>query len=146
MIEPITHYVGIDPGVNTGFAVWLPAVNRFDQVASMPIHDAMRCVDQMHKHHRIFVVFEDARTRKWFGNSGREQLQGAGSVKRDSKIWADYLTDLRIPFAAISPQAKGAKWSSERFARMTGWKPRTNGHGRDAALLVWGRKAQGVPA
>lgn len=145
-MKRITHFVGIDPGVNTGFAVWLPEIKQLSFVASLPIHDAMRRVDEIHRQagEGLFVVFEDARARKWFGNSGREQLQGAGSIKRDSKIWADYLTDLRIPFAAISPQAKGAKWDAGRFKRITGWPHKTNEHGRDAALLVYGRKANGV--
>ena len=37
--------------------------------------------------HEIKLRIEDARLRKWYGNAGREELQGAGSVNRDASIW-----------------------------------------------------------
>ena len=68
----------------------------------------------------------------------RKKLQGVGSVKRDASIWEDYLTDLGIEFEMVAPKRNVTKLSQDRFKAMTGWKNRTNEHGRDAAMLVFG--------
>ena len=133
--------VGIDPGVNTGVALWDILMQRLDSVQTMMAADALCQVQLMAGHQSIrTVIFEDARLRKWFGSKGREALQGAGSIKRDCQIWEEWLTLHRIPFKAVAPQAGATKWSSEQFQKVTGWQGRTSEHARDAALLVYGRK------
>jgi hypothetical protein len=134
--------IGIDPGVTTGYAEWMPATRRFNAVEGVSIHVAMWRVVQWHRDGELsHVVFEDARLRTWFGKASREQLQGAGSVKRDSKIWSDFLADAGIAFRALSPKEKGAKYDAAQFARLTGWQAKTNEHGRDAGMLVFGTNA-----
>lgn len=133
--------IGIDPGTHTGVAVYDAANRVLTEVMSMPIHEAMSVVDGTHRAGRIkMVVYEDARLRTWFGRKGRESLQGAGSIKRDCVIWADYLVSLGAPHKAVKPSAGNSKWDAGKFARITGWVGRTNEHGRDAALLVWGMR------
>lgn len=134
------NIIGIDPGVNTGWARMLDG--ELIACESRSIHSAMLEVLTLHTLGTIkLVVFEDARLRKWLGeDKGPKQLQGAGSIKRDCRIWADFLADLGCQTLAVKPQKGGTKWDAERFARLTGWKGRTNEHGRDAALLIWGRK------
>ena len=93
----------------------------------------------------VKVYFEDARQRKWLpkdtsSSEYRGHLMGAGSVKRDSVIWQDALTDWGIPFEMVPPRAGATKWDADTFARITGYKGRTSNHARDAALLVFGRK------
>jgi hypothetical protein len=133
--------IGIDPGAVTGLAVWDAKERRLRDVNSMPIHEAMREVDAERRAGGLrMVVFEDARLRSWFGAAGREKLQGAGSIKRDCAIWADYLADIGVPFKQVKPQKGATKWTAERFRQMTGWTGRCNEHARDAALLVWGMR------
>lgn len=133
--------VGIDPGANTGYALWDFAQRKLLAVQSCKIHWAMDCIKAMHRDGTLhLVVWEDARLRSWFGEKGREALQGAGSIKRDASIWADFLSDIGCPHLAIKPQAGATKWSADYFKRVTGWAARTNEHGRDAAVLVYGRK------
>lgn len=133
--------IGIDPGSDTGFAVWFPDEQRLTFVASMKIHEAMRRVEKMQRAGLLkMVVYEDARLRTWFGNKGREALQGAGSIKRECGIWADYLASLGCPYLAVKPTKGATKWDAKQFARVTGWTGRTNEHSRDAACLVIGRK------
>ena len=43
-----------------------------------------------------------------------------------------------IDFEAVPPKNNKTKMTAEAFERMTGWKGRTNEHGRDAAMLVYG--------
>ena len=80
--------IGLDPGVQTGVAIWSVTDKKFLNIVTAKVHVAGKMVEAI-KARKILVRFEDARLRKWFGNSGREKLQGAGSVKRDCKMWED---------------------------------------------------------
>lgn len=133
--------IGIDPGVNTGFAVWSIQDQRLLRVESCSIIDALDALDEyVAKGVALKVVFEDARKRKWFGNAGREKLQGAGSVKRDCGVIEEFLQKRGIPYRAVAPQAGATKWDDARFRKITGWPSRTNEHARDASLLVFGMR------
>lgn len=138
--------IGIDPGVNTGFAVWCPQEKAFRTVCTVLIHEAMEQILATSRSDLLsHVVFEDARLRTWFGTKGREALQGAGSIKRDCTILSDFLGGHNIPFKGVSPLAKGAKVNAKRFNALTGWEGSTNEHGRDAGMLVFGASEM-VPA
>ena len=97
----------------------------------------MRHVLALHETVGVEVWFEDARLRQWYGDKGREALQGAGSIKRDCGIWEEFCAMHGIPHRAIKPAKGATKWDAERFKKMTGWPGRTNEHARDAALLVF---------
>ena len=142
-------FVGIDVGVHTGLAVWDGAQRVFTEVATLPIHAALLRVKFLAEFYGcngngVTVYFEDARQRTWFPKmtaaKDRARLQGAGSVKRDSTIWEDALTDWGIPFVAVPPKHNITKMTPQYFARLTGYTKRTSEHGRDAAMLVFGRK------
>ena len=64
---------------------------------------------------------------------------GAGSVKRDAVIWEEFCIDNGIKFFSVPPAKGLTKWSAQTFSEVTGWQGRTSNHGRDAALLVYGR-------
>lgn len=140
-------HIGIDPGVSTGYAAWDAAERKLAEVQTLKIHKAIAFVLELHYTGLLHsVTFEDARLRTWFGKMDREQAkygaavrEGAGSVKRDCSIWADFLGDHGIAYKAIKPQAGATKWKADHFARVTGWTGRTSEHARDAALLVFGR-------
>jgi hypothetical protein len=139
--------IGIDPGVDTGFAEWNRATKKLARVATMHIHVAMAEVRRLHMAGALRkVVFEDARMRTWFGEADERQArsgagirEGIGSVKRDCSIWADFLQDLGVPYANVKPAKGSTKLTAEAFAKLTGWTARTSNHGRDAAMLVFGR-------
>ena len=139
-------WIGIDPGDHTGVAVWDAGSKRFIALLTLPLHRAFDVVKgtAASNPQRTFVVFEDARQRKWFrkersASEYRGRLMGAGAAKRDAKIWEEFLADISVPYAAHKPQAGTTKWSAEHFAKVTGWKGRCSEHARDAALLVYGR-------
>ena len=132
--------IGIDPGVKTGFAVWDIVSKEFKYIQTVSIVRGMSIIAQNHKDWApLEIWFEDARQRKWFGSKGREALQGAGSIKRDCKIWQEFCEYHQIPFKALPPQKGKTKWTSEYFKRLTGWQGRTSEHARDAAALVFGK-------
>lgn len=132
-----TLIVGIDPGLNTGFSIFDQAEGELTKVCSMMIHEAFAYI-LLIKDQIKLVRFEDARQRKKFGERSDSKLQGAGSIKRDSKIWEDFLTSHKINFQMIAPVNIRTKVDADRFKTITGWDKPTNNHGRDAAMIVYG--------
>jgi len=132
--------IGIDPGTETGFAVWDKLDREFREINSCKIHEALRRVLEYQRNHweELFVRFEDARLRTWFGNTGPEKWKGAGSIMRDCSIWQDFLQDNGVHFAGMAPRIGLTKMPADKFKAFTGWQWKTNNHGRDAAMLVYG--------
>jgi hypothetical protein len=136
------YIIGVDPGVNTGWAEWSKPDRKLLAVNTWKIHEGIfRLQGELlsrYDRSRILVRLEDARLRKWLGpDKGRDQLQGAGSVKRDSQIWADLCEDLGVACQQLPPGKARTKWSSDHFKKVTGWPGRTSNHARDAAVLVY---------
>lgn len=127
--------IGIDTGVNTGFAVWDCEEQCFLRVACLKIHQAMDLVLEFEP---ALVRVEDARIFKGGKFISAAKRQGAGSVKRDASIWEDFLTDKGILFELVSPLDKGKKLNANQFKIRTGWTQPTNEHGRDAGCLIHG--------
>lgn len=130
----------IDPGVTTGYAEWDTDLHRLVVVQGVLIHVAMFSVLAQQRAGTLsHVVFEDARLHGrsdgWKGSEARGRLMGAGSVRRDSAIWADFLAHAGIEAVPVSPRAKGAKYDAAQFQRISGWTGKTNEHGRDAGAL-----------
>lgn len=98
IVVGVRYLIGIDPGVNTGVAVWNRAAGMLVTVDAGTITEVMEAV----------------------------------------KLWSEGL-DVKVFFEAVAPQRNRTKLSAGAFARLTGWKGRTNEHGRDAAMLVFGR-------
>ena len=141
------YCIGLDPGKNTGIAVWDTEAQAFVLLDTVLIHEALFVLWDRWEHYDedVRVYFEDARKRQYLprernASEYRGKLMGAGSVKRDSVIWQDALTDWGIPFEMVPPKAGATKWDADAFRRLTGYNGRTSNHARDAALLVWGRK------
>lgn len=138
--------VGIDTGVNTGFAVALDEGQggRLIEVNSLTITQSMSRVIQLcelYGHAEVCLYIEDARQRKWF-KGGREKAQGVGSVKRDAQIWEDWCKENKINYKLIHPKDNCTKYKADAFKKVTGWLGLTNEHARDAAMLVFKRFAK----
>ncbi|HEY4208002.1 MAG TPA: hypothetical protein VGM31_14360 [Puia sp.] len=129
--------IGIDTGVETGFAMWDKELRRLVIVESRMIHEAMDTVKGF-AGPATLVRVEDARQAVYGRQNDAHKLKGAGSVMRDAKIWEDFLTGLGLDFEMLRPRKQFTKLSSEAFQKITGWAGRTNNHARDAAMLVFG--------
>ena len=136
--QPATKYIGIDSGKNTGIAIWNADSKTFEQIATVMIHRAMEAVLKEAAQNKIKVRVEDARLRKYYGQAGREKLQGAGSIKRDAVIWEDFLKDHEIPFEMVAPKNNKTKLSKQQFTAISKYTGLTSEHSRDAAMLVIG--------
>ncbi|MDI3237529.1 hypothetical protein QK338_05285 [Acinetobacter ursingii] len=138
--------VGIDTGVNTGFAVAVDEGKGGEliQVISLTITQAMARVmelcDLYGKSH-LYLYIEDPRKRTWF-KGGREKAQGVGSVKRDAQIWENWCKENKIKYTLVHPKDNCTKYKSDTFKKVTGWMGRTNEHARDAAMLVHRRSVR----
>lgn len=145
MIYKYVYIIGIDTGVNTGIATWNVIGRRFDFIKTVSIHKAMMYVMQMYDTYgsSVYVRIEDARLRTWYQSNDktrdeeRKMLQGIGSVKRDAKIWEDFLKDMGIPFEMTHPKSGRTKVNDTEFRRITKYNKRTSEHARDAAMLVF---------
>jgi hypothetical protein len=131
------YYIGIDPGVNTGVAVWNREDKYFELITTLPIHAAMKIIKDSDCDNTL-VRIEDARLRKWFGDRSNAKLQGAGSVKRDCSIWESMLKDYGFNYQLVAPKNNKTKMSAEKFKLTTGYNGSTSEHARDAAMLVFG--------
>lgn len=140
-------FAGIDPGVNTGLAVWDTEKRMFRMVATCSILQAMFCIRLVREQFEqpVHIIFEDARQRRYIPREKniseyRGKMMGAGSVKRDCSIWEEFAKHHVLPLVLVAPRAGMTKWDAGYFARVTGWQGRTSDHARDAAMLVYGRK------
>lgn len=133
------YYIGVDTGVKTGFAVWDKERKIFAEISTLMIHRAMDKILEYHRSgHDIHVFVEDARKATFGRQLDYAKAQGSGSVKRDAKIWEDFLTDHRIPFTMVRPKKAITKLDKETFQKITGYTGITSSHGRDSAMIVYG--------
>lgn len=135
--------IGIDTGTKTGVAVMIDG--KLDSVQTLSIIEALDSVRlkanlAMSVGKNVKIYIEDARKRKWFGKNANAKKQGAGSIKRDSKIWEEFCVYHGIAYELVAPKDSKTKLPADTFKRLTGWQGRTSQHARDAVMLVWGRK------
>lgn len=133
--------IGIDTGVNTGFCAWDIETKVILQLETFMIHEALQKVSTLKsRDYRLFVRVEDARlaTHGRTAKTDQYKAQGAGSVKRDAKIWADFLVSNNIPHEMVRPAMRKKKMTAAEFKQITKWPKRTNQHSRDACMLVFG--------
>lgn len=137
--------IGIDCGVNTGICVWLTETKTVRHISSVMINHAMNSVVYWHHNYPggVKVRVEDARKRKWIPRQATEKAErgrreGAGSVKRDAKIWEDFLEDIKVDYEMVAPKNNKTKVNADFFKKISKYSGPTNEHGRDAGMLVIG--------
>ena len=141
--------IGIDPGTQTGLAVWNTGDQAFELIATLPLWCALNRVTgiadaTLYLKEKVLVVVEDARTWKPFRGTSRAasdaRLKGAGSIRRDCAIWEEFLKDKGYPYKFVSLRSAKKKMNAATFKRVTDWDQKTTEHGRDAGCLVFGMK------
>lgn len=142
MISKAEIIIGIDVGRRTGVAVWDRRKGQFLSIQTMRIDQATREVEKWVREQgdSLSVMFEDARLRRWYGSNASAKQQGAGSIKRDSTIWEEFLKGSGINYEAIHPKRIRTNLNAEQFKLWTGYSKRTSQHARDAAMIVFGIK------
>jgi hypothetical protein len=152
---PAQLYIGIDPGKNTGFALWKPTLarvpGRFVEVNTLTFVATIRRFEKLAREFgagNLRVRIEDVRANKptFSEKEGsaavRERMsQNIGANKRDCELLIDFLEELGIPYDALPPRkrATGAgKVTQEFFSGILGFPERSSQHARDAGYLVVG--------
>ena len=158
-----TIYLGIDPGKNTGFAVWMrkPKTQWFTEITTTDFHGAIEKIQEFQlviapqQDMRLVVVIEAANLNKsvhpsllnMITGTADEKLrrvlkiaQDVGGIRRECELLIGWCERQKITTIAAKPTAQSlTKLDAEKFNRLTGWTQRTNEHSRDAAMLVWGK-------
>jgi len=135
--KPTKTVIGIDPGVKTGVGVYIGA--ELVRVETTSIIEAIEIVKSYSKG-EIMVYVEDARMAT-YGRRGKDSLaqaQGAGSIKRDCKIWEQELTRLSIPHKMVRPNKQSNQIAENKnmWQKITGWTKRSSEHARDAVMIA----------
>jgi len=130
--------IGIDPGVETGLAVTVNS--KLTEVTSLDFWDARERIGGIidaNPGSTITIYVEDAEKR----SGTKEAAFGAGQVVAHCKLWKkleEKLGSDLVSFKFIRPDPSLTKYSKEKFKKFTNWQERTNNHGRDAAMLIYG--------
>ena len=137
-MDGIQCYIGIDPGTTTGVAVVDVMTKKYTLVTSTSILQAMEIIDGLTQTYQVKLFIENPNTWIPFRNSqnNANKLQGAGSIKRDYAIWLEYCKLRNIAFEPVTLHSAIKKIDAKRFALLTGYKGKTNSHGRDAAMMI----------
>lgn len=131
--------IGIDPGVKTGIAI---KIGDKVTINTVKIHHAFMIILNLSNDYDISVICEDARYRKWFGQNAILKQQGAGAIKIQSKIWSEFLEDMKKTgrikkYKMVSPVKGATKLDDVMFKKITGYHGKTSNHGRDAYMLLY---------
>lgn len=136
-------FVGIDPGSNTGIAIWSKPDRKLTikQFSSHCV--AMFWLSEYLKQFPIQSIkfrIEDARMAKKrpdLAEINKGKLQGVGYVKAYSKDWQAFCVYHGYDHEMLAP--KMTKVSPEYFKSLTGLKTmKTESHARDSAMLIFG--------
>lgn len=130
--------LGIDPGVNTGIAIFKRgALYTLVTIAPHQLPEFIANAEPSR------VIFEDSRLTSFMFNQVKSRPAALKMARNVGEIdaWCRVITSvcegLGIPAHGISPASKGAKLSAEAFTRATGWTGASNQHTRDAAMCAW---------
>jgi hypothetical protein len=130
--------LGIDPGANTGVAVFTGGkLETLHTISPHQIPEFLRSTGAQR------VIFEDSRLTSFVFTTVKSRPVALNMARKVGTVDAWCLliqlvcSDLDIPGHGISPAGKGAKLDAKAFARATGWLAASNSHCRDAAMVAW---------
>jgi hypothetical protein len=122
--------------------MWDGNAKCFTEIKTVKIHQAMEMMAELVADQPATIYVEDPRKIKLpreLQRKGHAADQGVGSIRRDANIWDDFLKDLKADYHMVWNPRGIRKLSSQKFKELTKWEGRTTEHGRDAAMLVWGK-------
>lgn len=130
--------LGIDPGANTGIAVFVGGnLASLETIAPHQVGDYIKSSSAMR------VVFEDSRliSHTWSTATSRaaalKMARNVGEIDAWCRLITQVCADMSLPALGISPKGKGQKINGQIFKSLTGWAGASNQHERDAAMVAW---------
>ena len=136
-------HVGIDPGVNVGFAI--SHKGKLLQLSTLTFWEAVQELEQLAEGAQLHVYIENPNANKpTFWKQGaesqkaREKIsQNVGANKRDAQLLIEKVELLGVKVLPVPPKTK--KFTADSFRKLSGWESTCSQHARDAAMLVLGR-------
>ncbi len=140
--------IGIDPP--KGYAVWNTELKYISQIRTL---DFWGIIDDLHRvaeaprpeDFKVYIEAPQENKPVWIRKGQSPQMmskiaQNVGENKGASKLIIEYMKLHDIEYEAVKPTKNSmTKLPIKQFQAITGWKHRTSEHGRDAAMLVFGR-------
>ena len=149
-------YIGIDPGVKTGIAIWRTSPPALLDVATADFFGTCRMLSKVIDPTRktnVTVVIEDPnliegvyrqrvaaviKSRQFHQMQTLLKIaQNVGMNKRDAQLLIQYCESLG--FRVIKVKPTNTKRTAKEFKQLTKYSVTTSQHARDAAMLVFGR-------
>ncbi|TGE08273.1 hypothetical protein [Hymenobacter fodinae] len=137
-------HVGIDPGVNVGFALsWAGELLQLQTLDFWSAIDELRLLAEGAQLH-VYIENPNVNKPTFFKKGAnsvavRENIsQKVGSNKRDAQLLIQFVERLGVKVLAMPPR-KAGKITAAGFKQLTGWAQSSSQHARDAAMLVLGR-------
>lgn len=137
------YYIGIDPGVNTGYAVWDALERELVKVGCVDFLEMVKMLEAINPM-EYTVIIEDPNLNaptffhKETDRRKREKIsQNVGANKRDAQLLIQLCQRRGLEFQPRRPSQ--GKWSSAVCRSIIRQKiSPDNSHTRDAVRLVWG--------
>jgi len=134
--------IGIDPGVNTGTALYANG-----KLVILQTIEPIDIQSFILTNQADLFVFEDSRMQSnvWIPSASKAVANNIARKIGQVDAWCRLIQDTcdryDIKYINISPKAKGGKMSADEFNKLTGWTKRSNQHERDAAMVAWQLRA-----
>lgn len=132
--------LGIDPGKQTGTALYDVAQEKFINLETM---DFWSCFNYGIMCAAHTIVIEVSTSPTVFHKAGsslpanQTTAMRVGGVLRESVLLAQGFELAGKNVVRVEPNGIAKKMSVEQFQKVTGWTKRTNQHCRDAALMCY---------
>ena len=155
--------IGIDPGVNTGFAVWDAVKREFVTIGTGSFWEAIRELDKYSNpmprpgaRHAAVYIEAPQMNRPTFGGGYHNGANGVrtrekvsrnvGMNIRDSQLIMEYCAMIGLLYFPIKPgKYTKTKLKSDDFRSITGENRRISEHARDAAMMVFDKRPFKMP-
>lgn len=132
--------IGIDPGKNTGFAVYNTQEKAF---VSCNTYSFWEAVDLLSYYKKFgFCAYVELPRNKHVWHSGAKSQNAknrtavnVGSVIREAELIVEWLKREQVEHKIVAPKGKV---NDAVFRKLTGWTGRTSQHARDAAMMIMG--------
>lgn len=134
------YAIGIDPGVNTGYAVYDRQDKYILETATMDFWKVINQLKGIQPSDAVVVVeipgtFTYQRNELDAGRGRDAKNKMQARIRREAELLAEGIEQMGFEVRRQTPTR--SKWTAEQLARYTGITKRTNEHVRDAIALVW---------
>lgn len=133
----MSRVIGIDPGKETGIAVYDRTLKRLIDVFTTDFWGAYEYLQFEQNDVNIHAVIIEVPHTKVNWHKSKHQITSAniGGIYREAQLLAEGAEKLGLNVIRQHPQGKV---DAQYIKNLTGWNERTNEHKRDAIMLCWG--------